>query len=60
MATPELDSESLQSRLQAMMRAQAHRGPDDRGEWYGEVASQRIALGHPIVFADEDLDRFHF
>ncbi|MEO7328381.1 MAG: asparagine synthase (glutamine-hydrolyzing) [Minicystis sp.] len=36
------DSASLESEIQAMTRAVAHRGPDGEGHWVGE----RVALGH--------------
>ncbi len=36
------DSASLESEIQAMTRAVAHRGPDGDGHWVGE----RVAIGH--------------
>lgn len=38
--------ESLAHRLDLMVKAQAHRGPDGEGRWLGEVGRMGVAVGH--------------
>jgi asparagine synthase (glutamine-hydrolysing) len=37
--------ESLRWRIDRMTASQAHRGPDGKGEWCGEVGGSCVALG---------------